>query len=104
MNRVHLTAAVSAVALALAAFGAQATEEIKGGGGATMAGMATPSDVSQQMLDAAAKDSKDFLHTNGNYGQTRFYPGARINTANAKNLHPAWLFQMDVTDSLETSP
>ena len=104
MKTVRMTAAISAMALAFAAFGAQATEEIKGGGGATTAGMATPSDVSQEMLDGAAKDTKNFLHTNGNYGQTRFFPGARINTANAKNLHPAWIFQTDVMDSLETTP
>ena len=30
--------------------------------------------VTQDMLDRAATDSKNFLHTNGNYTQKRFYP------------------------------
>ena len=31
--------------------------------------------VTQDQLNAAAKDDTNFLHTNGNYDQTRFYPG-----------------------------
>ena len=46
----------------------------------------------------------NFLHTNGNYWQTRFHPANQITTANVKNLHPAWIFQTDVLDTLETSP
>jgi PQQ-dependent dehydrogenase (methanol/ethanol family) len=96
----------SALALALAlATGAQATEEIKGGGGAGGAAMApTPSAVTQAMHDNAAKDGQNFLQTNGNYWQSRFYPATQINTRNVGRLHVAWLFQTDVTDSLETSP
>ncbi len=95
----------SAVALACAALAAQATEEIKGGGGAaSMAGMATPSDVSQAMHDKAAADTQNFLQTNGNYAQTRFHPAAAINAGNVGRLHVAWLFQTDITDTLETSP
>ncbi len=99
-----LFALTSAAALALGAFSAQATEEIKGGGGATMAAMATPSSVSQAMHDAAAKDGSNFLQTNGNYWQSRFYPNGQINTRNAGRLHVAWVFQTDVTDTLETTP
>src|SRR5215467_300453 len=38
--------------------------------------------VSQNQLNAAAKDEKNFLHTNGNYDQTRYYPAKQINTSN----------------------
>lgn len=60
--------------------------------------------VTQDMLNRAAGDGNNFLHTNGNYEQTRYYPASQINTANVKNLRPAWIFQTEVVDSLETSP
>jgi len=60
--------------------------------------------VTQDMLDNSAGDSNNFLHTNGNYKQTRFYPAEQINTSNVQNLEKAWTFKMDVVDSLETTP
>jgi alcohol dehydrogenase (cytochrome c) len=79
-------------------------QETKGGAGAASAnGPAIPS-VSQSMLNNAAKDSKNFLATNGNYDQTRFHPADQINTKNVKGLHVAWIFQTDVRESTETSP
>ena len=60
--------------------------------------------VSQDMLSRAGTDGNNFLHTNGNYEQTRFYPNKQINTKNVKNLVPAWIFQTEVVDSLETTP
>jgi PQQ-dependent dehydrogenase (methanol/ethanol family) len=63
----------------------------------------TPS-VSQDQLNAAAGDDSNFLHTNGNYDQTRYYPGKQINTSNVGKLRPAWIFQTEVKESLETTP
>jgi alcohol dehydrogenase (cytochrome c) len=63
---------------------------------------ATP--VRQDQLNAAAGDSNNFLHTNGNYDQTRYFPGNQINTSNVGKLHPAWIFQTEVKESLETTP
>jgi alcohol dehydrogenase (cytochrome c) len=60
--------------------------------------------VTQQQLDDAAKDANNFLHTNGNYAQTRFYPNRQINKDNVGKLHPAWIFQTEVKESMETSP
>ena len=60
--------------------------------------------VSQAMIDAAASDSQNFLHTNGNYDQTRYYPAAQITRANVKKLSPAWIFQTEIIESLETTP
>jgi len=60
--------------------------------------------VSQELLNRAAGDGNNFLHTNGNYWQSRFYPNRQINTGNVNKLRPAWMFQMAVTESLETSP
>ena len=63
----------------------------------------TPS-VTQEQLSAAAGDENNFLHTNGNYDQTRYYPGKQINASNVGKLRPAWIFQTEVKESLETTP
>ena len=60
--------------------------------------------VTQDMLSRAAGDGNNFLHTNGNYSQTRYYPARQINTDNVGDLRPAWIFQTEVVESLETSP
>ncbi len=60
--------------------------------------------ASQDLLSRAAGDGNNFLHTNGNYWQSRFYPNRQINTGNVNKLRPAWMFQMEVRESLETSP
>jgi alcohol dehydrogenase (cytochrome c) len=60
--------------------------------------------VSQDQLSAAASDGKNFLHTNGNYEQTRYYPEKQINKSNVGKLRPAWIFQTEVKESLETTP
>ncbi len=60
--------------------------------------------VTQEQLSAAAKDANNFLHTNGNYDQTRYFPGKQIDTSNVGKMHPAWIFQTEVKESLETTP
>ncbi|MBE9636947.1 pyrroloquinoline quinone-dependent dehydrogenase [Salipiger mangrovisoli] len=60
--------------------------------------------VTQSMLNRASGDGNNFLHANGNYQQTRYYPASQINTGNVKNLRPAWIFQTEIVDSMETSP
>ena len=60
--------------------------------------------VTQDMLDRAAGDANNFLHTNGNYEQTRYYPASQINTSNVKDLRPAWIFQTEIVESMETTP
>ena len=78
-------------------------QEINPASGA-MAKAATVTPVSQKDLDGAAGDGSNFLQTNGNYEQTRFYPNDQINRGNVVHLHPAWIFQTEVKESLETSP
>ena len=60
--------------------------------------------VTQDMLDRADGDANNFLHTNGNYAQTRYYPASQINKDNVRKLRPAWIFQTEVMESMETSP
>jgi PQQ-dependent dehydrogenase (methanol/ethanol family) len=60
--------------------------------------------VDQAKLSAAAKDSQNFLHSNGSYAQTRFYPAKQINSGNVSKLRPAFTFQTEVLESMETAP
>ncbi len=60
--------------------------------------------VTQDLLDRAASDGNNFLHTNGNYDQTRFYPNRQINVHNVGKLRPAWIFQTEVKETMETTP
>ena len=80
-------------------------QEVKGGSttsGAKMSAALAP--VTQAMLDASATDNKNNLHPNGNYEQTRYYPGSQVNTGNVQNLKPAFIFQTAVLESMETAP
>jgi len=99
-RRVMTIAAAVACAFAIAGIGAAAAQE-------TVKPPPKYGDmqaVTQDMLDRAGGDGNNFLHTNGNYHQTRFYPNAQINRANVSHLRPAWIFQTDVMESMETSP
>jgi PQQ-dependent dehydrogenase (methanol/ethanol family) len=101
VNESLLLGSICAAAFALA--GVANAQEVKGGaGGMSQTAAITP--VSQQQLNNAGRDGTNFLHTNGNYEQTRFYPNAQINRGNVGRLHPAWIFTTEVKDSLETSP
>ena len=93
----------SICAAAMAAAGIAGAQEVKNATG-SMAATAAITPVSQQQLNNAAKDGSNFLHTNANYDQTRFYPNAQINRGNVGHLHPAWIFSTEVKESLETSP
>jgi alcohol dehydrogenase (cytochrome c) len=90
--------------IALAAGGAWAQAEIAGQAAATGAPVPTTISVPQARLDAAAGDGNNFLHSNGSYAQTRFYPAAQINTKNVAKLKPAFVFQTEVLESMETAP
>ena len=62
------------------------------------------STVTQDLLNRAGTDGNNFLLTNGDYRQQRYYPNSQINRANVARLRPAWIFQTDLMESIETSP
>jgi alcohol dehydrogenase (cytochrome c) len=92
--------ALSALAFGLIfASSAALAQEVSGQTSA--AGAPVPKNISvpQARLSAAAKDS-----ANGSYEQTRYYPAAQINTENVAKLKPAFIFQTEVLESMETAP
>ncbi len=99
----HAHAAAVGTLLAFSIFTAASAQEIEHKSKEAVKGAPSPT-VTQDELTKAAQDTKQFLHTNGNYEQTRYYLGKQINTANVAKLRPAWIFQMDVRESLETTP
>jgi alcohol dehydrogenase (cytochrome c) len=90
-------------AIVCCAVGVASAQEIEQGAGSA-ATSAPATAVTQEQLSAAASDTNNFLHTNGNYDQTRYFPGKQIDTSNVGKLHPAWIFQTEVKESLETTP
>ncbi len=97
-------ATVALLAFAGAA-SAQGAAEVSGGATTTARPMSKAlAPVSQAMLDGAAKERANWLHPNGSYEQTRYYPGTQINRSNVGKLKPAFVFQTAVLESMETAP
>ena len=104
MTKTGRTAVIAgAFALSVSATSVVSAQEVSQGGRA--AGGAAPSiNVTQDMLNRADGDGRNFLHTNGDYTQQRYYPEKQITPRNVKRLRPAWIFQTEVKESMETSP
>ena len=106
----HVNCARAAAVVARAARIAASTrhaQEVTGGATTTIA----KPDVGQpraghaaNAATAAGGDPKNWIHPNGSYDQTRYYPGAQINTGNVGKLKPAFVFQTAVLESMETAP
>ncbi len=100
LNKVLKALVATSVVLA----GSAVAQEPIAGAGIKPIPMPNLGNVSQSMLDGAAKDSKNWLHPNGSYEQTRYYPASQINTGNVSKLRPAFVFQTGIVESMETAP
>jgi PQQ-dependent dehydrogenase (methanol/ethanol family) len=78
------------------------------GGGTTttaapMSAALTP--VTQSMLDEQPwTERRDWLQSNLDYANTRYFHGTQINPKDVRWLRPAFVFQTAVTESMETAP
>jgi len=102
-NIVSLRALIVGIA-ATAAMSAAVAQEVSGQRGGAGVGVPKSVAVTQAQLNDAGKQNANWLHTNGDYAQTRYYGGNQISTANVKNLRPAFVFQTEVVESMETAP
>jgi alcohol dehydrogenase (cytochrome c) len=104
--RVHRPLLASAaVALAFGLAASATAQEV--GGSSTMMSMPMSSKlapVTQAMLDGAAKDATNWIHPNGNYDNSRYYPGRQIKPRDVAGLAPVFVFQTAVLESMETAP
>jgi alcohol dehydrogenase (cytochrome c) len=101
-RRPSLVAIVGASVFAVA--GIASAQEVRQGPAAPVVAPVVVTPVTQDMLNKSAGDDKNFLHTNGDYTQQRFYPNKQITPRNVARLRPAWIFQTEVRESMETSP
>ncbi len=60
--------------------------------------------VSQDMLNRGWADANNWVLTNGGYWQKRYALAKQINTGNVHRLRPAFTFQTEVIESMETTP
>jgi PQQ-dependent dehydrogenase (methanol/ethanol family) len=109
MTRLHRpqrgwAASLVVTALCAASPGAFAQTEVAGAAAPTGSPVSKNISVPQQRLDAADKDGANFLHSNGNYANSRYYAATQINTTNVAKLRPAFQFQTEVVESMETAP
>jgi alcohol dehydrogenase (cytochrome c) len=95
---------VGAVAVALAFAGYAVAQEIQGGATTKKRDMTKDVSVSQSMLNGAGGNANAWLHPNGSYEQTRYAPSKQITKENVKGLRPAFVFQTQVLESMETAP
>ena len=105
INGSRLRARVAMIA-ALCALGSAPAlaQEVQGAGTATGSAVPKSVSVSQARLDGAANDSANYLHSNGSYAQTRYHAASQINKSNVGKLKPAFVFQTEVVESMETAP
>ena len=82
-----------------------AASEIEGGATTTGAPMSSSlAPVTQAMLDASEGDKNSWLQSNIDYANSRYFDGDQISTSNVAKLKPAFVFQTEVRESMETAP
>ena len=104
MSFKRTTTGFAAMSIVLLASAGVAAQEVSGGTTTAAKPMPASPSTSQAMLDAAGGDTKNWLHSNGSYEQTRFYTGAHINAGNVVRIKPAFVFQTAVLESMQTAP
>jgi PQQ-dependent dehydrogenase (methanol/ethanol family) len=96
---------LAATMLAAGSFTCALAAEIEGGATSVIHPMSGKlGAVTQNRLNNAHSDKANWLHVNGGYAQTRYFPGTQINAGNVGKLKPAFVFQTALVESLETAP
>jgi alcohol dehydrogenase (cytochrome c) len=99
------TLSLLSLALLAAGFSSGAgAAEIQGGASTQAAQISSNVNVSSDMLKNAESDRANWTQTNGGYSNMRYYPGDQIRANNVGNLRPAFIFQTEVRESMETAP
>ena len=82
----HSVQFLLAAATLILLVGGCAMMEMKDQKGTAAVAMPAEVNVTQAMLNAAGSQAENWLHTNGDYSQLRYYPGSQINTGNVDKL------------------
>ena len=82
-HRIRLAGLAIAGALAAGWVFGVGAQEVTGGATTTAKPMSKSLvSITQPMLNSAAGDPKNWIHSNGSYEQTRYYTGNQINAGN----------------------
>jgi len=100
----HSVQFLLAAATLILLVGGCAMMEMKDQKGTAAVAMPAEVNVTQAMLNAAGSQAENWLHTNGDYSQLRYYPGSQINTGNVDKLRVKFVVQTEVVESMETAP
>jgi alcohol dehydrogenase (cytochrome c) len=103
-NQTKLSRHVKVVVALCAMVGLASAQEIQGQKGTGGTAITKEVNVTQAQLNDAGNQGANWLHTNGDYDQSRFYAGNQINAENVKKLRPQFTFQTEVRESMETAP
>ena len=96
---------LAAALMAAGSFNCALAAEIQGGATTMAQPMSSKLGmVTQSRLNNAHSDKNNWLHVNGGYNQTRYYPGDQISSSNVSKLRPAFVFQTALIESMETAP
>src|SRR5215831_2994325 len=100
-SKLKLLAAMAALCGAASGAGAQETT-----GGLTQLWDEIQTDIRTpfEVLMGAEQDNVNWLQTNGGFSNQRFSQGDQIHSRNVSKLSPAFVFQTDVLESMETAP
>jgi PQQ-dependent dehydrogenase (methanol/ethanol family) len=95
------------LALALTAAGAVGSataQEVSGGATMVSAQITADIRVDQDKLAASESDKANWLQTNGGWTNARYAAGDQITPRNVAKLRPAFIFQTEIKESMETAP
>jgi PQQ-dependent dehydrogenase (methanol/ethanol family) len=95
------------LALALSAagvVGGAVAQEVSGGSTTVSAQMSADIRVSQEQLAASESDKTNWLQTNGGWTNARYAAADQITPKNVAKLRPAFIFQTEIKESMETAP
>jgi PQQ-dependent dehydrogenase (methanol/ethanol family) len=101
----HSKANLFSLAILTCVCGGSFAAEVEGGTttAAPMSAALTP--VTQSMLDEQPwTERRDWLQSNLDYANTRYFHGTQINPKDVRWLRPAFVFQTAKTESMETAP
>jgi hypothetical protein len=85
-NRIQGIVGLPLLAIAIGLPAAHAADEVQNNSTTTAAPVpSTLQPVSQDQLDRAGSMTAVWLHPNGSYAQTRYYPGSQINRTTSRS-------------------
>ena len=101
LNKLKL---VAAAAMLSGAAGGAFAQEVSGASTTLWEEIKQDIRVPVEWLMGSEQDKVNWLQTNGGYSNLRFSPADQVHTRNVDKLRPAFIFQTEIKESMETAP